>query len=133
VDVGYADKSDRMANSYSVSRCMRKWTKKLLFHLLYLKTLNNQILLKCHGSNLSHRLQACEEYCRAWLTTAQTITQGTVLDYKLDQGLYEKIIRHRELLLIRYVIISLSSLISPTTHHMLSFLFVLHVILAWNT
>jgi len=30
----YMDKGDRMASSYSMSCCTRKWTRKLLFHLL---------------------------------------------------------------------------------------------------
>jgi len=30
----YMAKGDRMASSYFMSRCERKWTKKLLFHLL---------------------------------------------------------------------------------------------------
>jgi hypothetical protein len=53
--VCYVDKSDRMANSYSISHCTWKWMKKLFFRLLYLKILNSQILLKSCGSKLSHR------------------------------------------------------------------------------
>jgi hypothetical protein len=53
--MGYVDKSDRMANSYSISRRTWKWTKKLFFHLLDLTILNSQILLKSCGSKLSHR------------------------------------------------------------------------------
>jgi hypothetical protein len=37
--MGYVDLSDRMANSYSISRAW-KWTKKLFFHLLDLTVLN---------------------------------------------------------------------------------------------
>jgi hypothetical protein len=32
--IGYVDKGDRMANSYSINRCTWKWTKQLFFHLL---------------------------------------------------------------------------------------------------
>jgi hypothetical protein len=32
--VHYMDKGDRMASSCSMSWCMWKWTRKLLFHLL---------------------------------------------------------------------------------------------------
>jgi hypothetical protein len=68
--VGYVDESERMGNSYCISRCMWKWMEKLFFHLIYLKILKSQILLKFHGSKPSHRLKACEEYCRACWTTA---------------------------------------------------------------
>jgi hypothetical protein len=37
--MGYVDKSDHMTNSYSISRCMWKWTKKMFFHLLDLSIL----------------------------------------------------------------------------------------------
>jgi hypothetical protein len=52
--MGYVDKGDRMANSYSISRRTWKWMKKLFFHLA-LTMLNSHILLKSCGSNLSHR------------------------------------------------------------------------------
>jgi len=49
------DKGDRMANSYSISRCTFKWTKKLCFHLLDLAILNSYILLSsCGGKKISH-------------------------------------------------------------------------------
>jgi len=32
--VHYMDKGVRMASSYSMTHCMWKWTRKLLFHLL---------------------------------------------------------------------------------------------------
>jgi hypothetical protein len=35
--MGYVDKSDRMTNSYSISRRTWKWTKKLFYHLLDLQ------------------------------------------------------------------------------------------------
>jgi hypothetical protein len=53
--MGYVDKSDRMANSYSISRRTWKWTKKLFFHLLDLTILNSYILLSSCGAKLSHR------------------------------------------------------------------------------
>jgi hypothetical protein len=43
--VGYVDKTDRMANSYTASRRTWKWTKKLFFHLLDMTILNSYILL----------------------------------------------------------------------------------------
>ena len=42
--MGYVDKGDKMANSYSISRRTFKWTKKLFFHLLDLTILNSYIL-----------------------------------------------------------------------------------------
>ena len=54
--MGYVDKGDRMANSYSTSRCTFKWTKKLFFHLLDLTILNSYILhSSCGGKKISHR------------------------------------------------------------------------------
>ena len=42
--MGYVDKGDRMADSYSISRRTFKWTKKLFFHLLDLAILKSYIL-----------------------------------------------------------------------------------------
>jgi hypothetical protein len=42
--MGYVDKVDRMANSYSISRRTFKWAKKLFFCLLDLAILNSYIL-----------------------------------------------------------------------------------------
>jgi len=54
--VGYVNKSDRMANSYSISQHTFKWTKKLFFHLLDLAILNSYILhSSCGGKKMSHR------------------------------------------------------------------------------
>jgi hypothetical protein len=53
--MGYVDKGDRMANSYSISRRTCKWTKKLFFHFLDLTVLNSYILLTSCGPKLSHR------------------------------------------------------------------------------
>jgi hypothetical protein len=39
----YFDNGDRMANSYSISWRIWKWTKKLLFHLLDLTILTSYI------------------------------------------------------------------------------------------
>jgi hypothetical protein len=52
--VGYVGKSDRMANSYAISRRTWKWTKKLLFHLLDLTVLNSYILSPSCVAKLSH-------------------------------------------------------------------------------
>jgi len=51
----YVDNSDRMANSYSVSRHTFKWTTKFFFHLLDLTVLNSRILLSSCGSKYTHR------------------------------------------------------------------------------
>jgi hypothetical protein len=53
--MGYADNSDRMANSYSVCRRGYKWTTKLFFHLLDLTVLNSWILLSSCGAKYTHR------------------------------------------------------------------------------
>ena len=53
--MGYVDKGDRMANSYSISRRTFKWTKKLFFHLLDLAILNSYILnSSCGSKKMSH-------------------------------------------------------------------------------
>jgi len=54
--MGYVDKGDRMANSYSSSQRTFKWAKKLFFHLLDLAILNSYILhSSCGGKKISHR------------------------------------------------------------------------------
>ena len=55
--MGYVDKADRMANSYTASRRTWKWTKKLFFHVLDMTILNSFILLcTCGGKkNLTQR------------------------------------------------------------------------------
>jgi hypothetical protein len=54
--VGYVDKGDREANSYSISRHKFKWTKKLFFHLLDMAILNSYILhSSCGRKKISHR------------------------------------------------------------------------------
>jgi len=53
--MGYVDKGDRMASSYSTSRRKLKWTKKLLFYLLDPAILNSYILhSSCGGKKVSH-------------------------------------------------------------------------------
>ena len=47
--MGYVDKGDRMANSYSISCHTFKWTKKLFFHVLDLAILNSYILHSSWG------------------------------------------------------------------------------------
>ena len=47
--MGYVDKGDRMANSYSINRCTWKWTKKLFFRLFDLAILNSYILFSSCG------------------------------------------------------------------------------------
>jgi len=54
--MGYVDKGDRMANSYSINRRTWKWTKKLFFHLFDLTILNSHILYSSlGGKKISHR------------------------------------------------------------------------------
>jgi hypothetical protein len=53
--MGYVDKSNRMANSYSITWRTFKWTKKLFFHLLDLTILNSWILLSTCGAKYSQR------------------------------------------------------------------------------
>ena len=50
----YVDNSDRMANSYSMSRRTFKWTTKLFFHFLDLTVLNSWILLSSCGTKYTH-------------------------------------------------------------------------------
>ena len=51
----YIDNSDRMANSYLMSRCTLKWTTKLFFHLMDLTVFNIWILLSSCGAKYTHR------------------------------------------------------------------------------
>jgi len=41
--MGFVDKGNRIAKSYSISRDTFKWTKKLFFHLLDLAILNSYV------------------------------------------------------------------------------------------
>ena len=47
--MGYVDKGDRMAETYSINRHTWKWTKKLFFHLFDLAILNSYILFSSLG------------------------------------------------------------------------------------
>jgi hypothetical protein len=47
--MGYVDKGDRMANSYSINHHTWKWTKKLFFHLFDLAILNSFIFFFIRG------------------------------------------------------------------------------------
>ena len=54
--IGYVNKGDRKACSYSIIRHTLKWTKKLFFQLLDLAILNSYILhSSCGGKKISHR------------------------------------------------------------------------------
>jgi hypothetical protein len=54
--MGYVDKVERMANTYSIKRCTRKWTKKLFFHQSDLAILNSYIFFSSlGGKKMSHR------------------------------------------------------------------------------
>ena len=58
--MGYVDKGDRIANSYSISRRTFKWTKILFFHLIVLAILNSCILHSlCGGRKISLRDFQC--------------------------------------------------------------------------
>jgi hypothetical protein len=47
---------NEMANSYTISHCRWKWSRKLFFHLLDLAVLNSYVLLSsCGGRKMSHR------------------------------------------------------------------------------
>ena len=52
--LGYANSSDHMANSYSMSLRTFKWTTKLFFHLLDLTVLNIWILFSSCGAKYTH-------------------------------------------------------------------------------
>ena len=53
--MGYVEKGDGMASSYSISHHTFKWMKKLFFHLSDLTILNSYILhSSCGGKNISH-------------------------------------------------------------------------------
>jgi len=53
--MGYIDKGDRMANSYSINRRTWKCTKKLFFHPFDLAILNSYILFSSlGGKKISH-------------------------------------------------------------------------------
>jgi hypothetical protein len=52
--MGYVDLSDRMANSYSISKKTSKCKKKLFLHLLDLTIPNLYILCKSCGGNMTH-------------------------------------------------------------------------------
>jgi hypothetical protein len=51
----YVDNSDRMANSYLISRRNFKWTTKLFFHILDLTVINSWILLSSCGAKYNHQ------------------------------------------------------------------------------
>ena len=68
--MGYVDLSDRMANSYNISRRTWKWTKKLFFHLLDLTILNSFIIRKSFGGKISHKIFR-EELIRNLIHNAQ--------------------------------------------------------------
>jgi len=53
--MGFVDKSDRMVNSYGISRRTWKWTKKLFFHLTDMTILNAFLIHKSCGGKLMHK------------------------------------------------------------------------------
>jgi hypothetical protein len=53
--MGYVNKGDRIANSYSIIQRMWKWTKKYFFDLLDLTVLNSYIILPSCSSKIDHR------------------------------------------------------------------------------
>jgi hypothetical protein len=55
--MGYVNKRNKMANSYSIHRRTIKWMKKLFFQLLDLAILNSYILhSSCGGKKISRDL-----------------------------------------------------------------------------
>jgi hypothetical protein len=57
--MGFVDKSERMVNSYGITRRTWKWTKKLFFHLLDMTILNACLLHKsCDGKNGTQQILA---------------------------------------------------------------------------
>jgi hypothetical protein len=53
--MGFVDKSDRMVNSYGISRRTWKWTKKLFFHLTDMAILNAFLIRKLCGGKMTHK------------------------------------------------------------------------------
>jgi hypothetical protein len=53
--MGFVDKSDRMTNSYGISRGTWKWTKKLFFHLTDMNILNAFLTHKSCGETMTHK------------------------------------------------------------------------------
>ena len=53
--MGFVDKSDRMVNSYGISRRTWKWTKKLFFHLTDMTILNAFLIHKSSGGKMTHK------------------------------------------------------------------------------
>jgi len=62
--MGYVDKSDRMANSYGITRTW-KWIKKLFFHLTGMAILNAFLLHKTCGGKMTKRSGRISFVC--WL------------------------------------------------------------------
>ena len=55
--MGYVNKRNKMANSYSIGQRTNKWMKKLCFQLLDLAILNSYILhSSCGGKKISHKV-----------------------------------------------------------------------------
>jgi hypothetical protein len=54
-NMGFVDKSDRMANSYGIARRTWKWTKKLFFHLTDKTILNDFLTHKSCGGSMTHK------------------------------------------------------------------------------
>jgi len=81
--MGYMDKGDRMANSYSNRHRTFKWMKKLFFHLLDLAILNSYILHSlCGGKKISQRffIYPRKEYvgtCWTRMESTKAIRQTT--------------------------------------------------------
>ena len=53
--MGFVDKSDRMVNSYGITRRTWKWTKKLFFHLTDMTILNAFVIHKSSGGKMTHK------------------------------------------------------------------------------
>jgi hypothetical protein len=93
--MGSVDKSESMMNSYSVSKCPLKWTKKLFLHLLEFTIPNSIMNPTCCGSELSHGLfrltflrDLIQEMGRVRLTQAMKQEQAPFISRlkRLDTG-----------------------------------------------
>jgi hypothetical protein len=53
--IGFVDRTDRMVNSYGISRRTWKWTKKFFFHLTDMTILNAFLIDKSCGGKMTHK------------------------------------------------------------------------------
>lgn len=75
--MGYVDKSDRMANSYSFNRRTLKWTKKVLFHFLDLSVLNAYLASELKETRKEFRTNLIRDLLYQNSTTFQKFSPST--------------------------------------------------------